>query len=527
MRSIWYSLAWKEWHEHKWKLAALTAVLCGVNLLLLREPVQDTLGVCFWTTAVVTMPLALFLGVGAAAGERSQRTAEFLAALPVPSWRVALVKLLAGLSVLSIAIAATYFATYWWTSSLESSPTMTDMVRQAWPIFPRPYRSGNWFVTSALATMMVAVSIFLWTAATGLHRSDEISSGARASLIMMAWWGGMLLLAMQLDKEWFEGPAKKLIDAIVLASPAGVLVSLSSQTPPAWLTSALPRQFGLAVHLGIAAWFVYAYARVNDGWPRRKASRFDVEELIGWLGPPRKSPVAVIAWKQIRESTPVVLVGVGAALLIATLFFASEWSRLSVSSRQRSLVADFAEVCGSLIAVFSIFIALVVGVGAALVDLSPPLNNFWRSRPINPDVWFWTKFIVGFLVLVITLLVPVLALAGIARHYGSTHLWRAFESLDALIFIGVCASLYVSAMAMTCLVRQPIYGAILGIAVPFIAPTLALLGLVVVDKYVWPDIGLKFEPHMNVAMPVTVAVGVSAALVVGWLAVRNDWGWKK
>ena len=43
MRTIWHSLAWKEWHEHKWKLAALTAVLCGVNaLLLLNGPIVQT-----------------------------------------------------------------------------------------------------------------------------------------------------------------------------------------------------------------------------------------------------------------------------------------------------------------------------------------------------------------------------------------------------------------------------------------------------------------------------------------------------
>ena len=35
MNTIWYSLAWKEWHEHKWKLAAIVATLWGVALSVL------------------------------------------------------------------------------------------------------------------------------------------------------------------------------------------------------------------------------------------------------------------------------------------------------------------------------------------------------------------------------------------------------------------------------------------------------------------------------------------------------------
>ena len=43
------------------------------------------------------VPLAIFVGLGTAAGERSRGTLAFLQALPVPMWRVALHKLIAGL----------------------------------------------------------------------------------------------------------------------------------------------------------------------------------------------------------------------------------------------------------------------------------------------------------------------------------------------------------------------------------------------------------------------------------------------
>ena len=37
MRTIWQSLAWKEWHEHKWKLVSITAILWATAAMSLRE----------------------------------------------------------------------------------------------------------------------------------------------------------------------------------------------------------------------------------------------------------------------------------------------------------------------------------------------------------------------------------------------------------------------------------------------------------------------------------------------------------
>ncbi len=50
------------------------------------------------------------------------------------------------------------------------------------------------------------------------------------------------------------------------------------------------------------------------------------------------------------------------------------------------------ELVGILTSTIGLLVALVVGIGMILTDVSPPLNTFWRSRPINPDLWFWTKF---------------------------------------------------------------------------------------------------------------------------------------
>ena len=55
MRTIWFNLAWKEWHEHKWKLAALIATMWSVTALILRER-----GV--WVIDAVRVTLVMCIG---------------------------------------------------------------------------------------------------------------------------------------------------------------------------------------------------------------------------------------------------------------------------------------------------------------------------------------------------------------------------------------------------------------------------------------------------------------------------------
>ena len=98
MRTIWQSLAWKEWHEHKWKLAALLAIMWGVAMLSAdRNGTTERFSESGSSLAIGIVPLAIFIGLGTAAGERSRGTMPFLQALPVPMWRVALHKLAFGL----------------------------------------------------------------------------------------------------------------------------------------------------------------------------------------------------------------------------------------------------------------------------------------------------------------------------------------------------------------------------------------------------------------------------------------------
>ena len=50
-------------------------------------------------------------------------------------------------------------------------------------------------------------------------------------------------------------------------------------------------------------------------------------------------------------------------------------------------------------AMIGLLVALIVGIGMFDQDLGPRLNDFWRSRPIHPDLWFWTKYLAGLSIL--------------------------------------------------------------------------------------------------------------------------------
>src|SRR5258705_482510 len=53
------------------------------------------------------IPMAMFVGLGIAAGERSRGTLPFLQALPIPMWRIALIKLVFSLLTVILPVLIT------------------------------------------------------------------------------------------------------------------------------------------------------------------------------------------------------------------------------------------------------------------------------------------------------------------------------------------------------------------------------------------------------------------------------------
>src|SRR5215212_2960367 len=156
MRTILHSLAWKEWHEHKWKLVSMVAVLWGTGALAMFEGRRDAFALAGGMMALCIGPFAFFIGLGAAANERSRRTLAFLQALPTPMWPAALMKLGVGLFTLVASIMLTLPLIYAWSRGLALLGTD---YRAAVVHMANDSVTGNWYMDVVLYCAPLAASM--------------------------------------------------------------------------------------------------------------------------------------------------------------------------------------------------------------------------------------------------------------------------------------------------------------------------------------------------------------------------------
>jgi hypothetical protein len=71
---------------------------------------------------------------------------------------------------------------------------------------------------------------------------------------------------------------------------------------------------------------------------------------------------------------------------------------------------------------------------------------------------------------------------------------------------------YSLAMTAHCLLRQPLYAAILTVLAIWLGSA----------TFVW----VLEEPHWTVEVG-AMLLSLAGTITLGWLAVRNDWGWKR
>ena len=232
MRTIWQSLAWKEWHEHKWKLVSITAILWATAAMSLRETDAALLVGLRTALFLCAVPLSVFIGLGVAAGERSRRTLPFLQSLPVPMWKVSLTKLLLGWIALTIPALLTVGLILLWvgpnlaaTIGRNSLPTEMD---------PFALGTGNWFLDAALLLPLVATSFYFWTIAAGVNRKDEVSAGAVALAVMVGWCA-LLAIAWNFLVFWIGIPhvnddwVKTSFTTMMCTAPGGFTIAAEQQ----------------------------------------------------------------------------------------------------------------------------------------------------------------------------------------------------------------------------------------------------------------------------------------------------------
>jgi hypothetical protein len=366
----------------------------------------------------------------------------------------------------------------------------------------------------AVLTLLTAISFYMWSAAAGVNRRDEVSAGAFALACMFGWWGLLVLLWHALLLGSTSSETARLVAIGLGTAPGGILPIAQS---PALDGAA--RGIGissiLVANVMLGAWYARRFGQIE---PKDYSTRSDARggEFTASQLSPWRSPLQSIAWKQWRETAPLVVAGFGGIILTFAL--------LTVVQGLHSFTADdlAAGFAGTSVA-FGLMIAIMVaGIGVFRSDLRSPLNSFWRSRPIHPDIWFWLKYATSLGVILGAIYFPM-AVALLTFSTQATE-----ELLEAgWISLLLHVSVFTAAVAMSALFRHAVYAAILSLPAMCIGSLLLLVGVAIGRLAGWiPWAAGELWTISDYLFLVGLIIGIVINMLVAWLCVRFDWGVK-
>jgi hypothetical protein len=518
MNSVWVKLLWKEWREHRWKLAALCAVNIAVPALCsIREP-ETFLGAAT-ATLMFSVPLgAMFIGMGTAAVEQSRGTVRFLQALPTPMVRPAAAKLLlAAITVIAPTIVVIGVGFLWKLLFLSDGSRFS-------PVISDELTGWIWGIQSVPTAVIVAgaiggLSFLIWMSAVGVNLSDEVRAGAVGMLAIAAVWAIVGYAHLKVtEATTFVGDQRYppyWFRVASAAAPGGAAVVHENyaDSPEDWWAKHTPYMLaGVLSNGALAAWYVFRFGRVATG-KRQIGPIVRRPVAAAWLGPPRRGPIRAILWKQFRETLPLALLGAAIILCLTLMVF-----QLTIRSYGREgstiVVRETIQMSLAMWMAIGTFVSVVAGLGVLMDDLRPGLHAFWRSRPINVDGWFATKFVASLLSTIIVLALPPLCVTAYMAlaHGEEADVASQIDQFVGCLLIQIAA--FCAAVAAMALVRQPVYAAILAFG--------ALAGIIVVSQWLRLT-SYRSEEWLIVAGSCLLA---PVAAVAAWLAVRHDWGWR-
>jgi len=503
MRTIYHSLLWKEWHEHKWKLAMLVLVTVLLSLLFWRGEPQ-MLPVAVTTLLFGYSVLAgLFLGMQTAAGERGRGTMPFLQTLPVSVRKPAAIKVLMAWVTAFVPVLLVVGLAYAYLSSYNSdSATLTAMADSSVPqVVLDTWGRQNWLLGTGLSGILCVTSLLIWMAAAGVNRSDEIRAGAIGFLIMASVWVFIGILGYWAE-EWKSSSLDHTVRVMMSAAAGGPSIGGGNRGPR---ESYLPFVAAAVLSHGcVMAWFLVSFGRHAVRPARTRGGRGKIGR-IDWLGPPRKSQLTAIIWKQVSETGPLAVVAAAAILAMTSLAF---WFDSGSQSR-----GSYAELLAGIALSVGFLVTVVAGMGVFLEDVKPKIGIFRRSRPVNVTMWFVVKYCTGLMVLAITF--GALFLLAFLMPNGQRLLSSEYAGEQVAAIALVFLLVYTLSMACYCLGRQPIFAAVTAISVFF-------LGVYTVDFLIFRSLPADMRLFGALAVMVVAQVALTA---LAWLAVRNNWGW--
>lgn len=175
-------------------------------------------------------------------------------------------------------------------------------------------------------------------------------------------------------------------------------------------------------------------------------------------------------------------------------------------------------------------LAILTAIGITCLDLGNRLEDFWRSRAINPMRWILIKYLVGLGVVLVYCIAPLLLEQRIGNLQSST-----FGRIDLgtiILFTPLWMALYSIAFLCGCLLRRTAHATMLALAgmllIYFLPMVLPFMNWLSIDAQ--PEwLGNSGRLHWLLGVPIRTRytggmVAIAAtALVLSLIAIKRNW----
>jgi hypothetical protein len=458
------SLLWKQWREARVYLGIFTAWMVLVACYVVAYEVGHRYRAPVGHFSGWAMLYSLFAGIVLATlvshRERADGTISFSAALPISLRRMGAVRITGAVATLGIPILV--------AAAGLSIALASGIVEQAEPRLAdshiRLEQRGNAGLSTSLEQLWSVTAIavlggaefLLLLSLLGCYLRGQAQVGlAGAALSLVALIAGGALWYGQLN-PWAQLAYGAILpqSLVIQWSYGDDFGSYTDHELARYRWAAMGLSLPILASLGY--FFAARYGAMSRLWsaPRRRHFRVSLPPILSRIPvrPPGRLPAMI--WLEARQSLPLA----GFGLLLAILMSVST-VLIEVRHNDSFGSSVLIDLPHSAFAVAMLW-SIVVGSGLFSRDLGAGLGAFWRSRPISPALWFWTKFLVG-LAAVLAVLdgIPILACWNAPRPTLTGGMSWAYVGCLPILH----ALLYSLAVLGTCWFRRPVIGGILAI----------------------------------------------------------------
>jgi len=463
MNSLW----WKQWQENKRHLVAFMAwMILGAGYAIAYQMAHKFRAPVGQFSSIATffaICAAVILSVRTARGEYADGTHSFSAALPVSMRRIATVRMLGAAATMILPIVA--------AAVLMSVALLGGLIEQVVPRLFDAYVSlperqtaplaaalGQlWSVTAVASFAGLELLLLLSLAGCWLRNQSQIGLMGAVLAFGSLLAGGLFWMSKD------RNPAAQLIYGACFPQSLVIHWGYGSQSGYYTDYETVP-YLGIALGLAlpllvlIGRLFVTRYGSARAERPSPAPGRFGGAIPASWLRLPLRRPgrMRALFWSELSQSLPLAITGLLLAFLMSMANVLMD-GRHGGHSLETDLLMNMPH---STWAVGTLW-AIVVGSGLYAAELAPGLGNFWRSRPISPSKWFWSKFVIG-LIAVVTVLDGVTIMLSWASPRDSMTTGMSWAYVGCMPIDH--SFLYALAVLGTCWLRKPVIGGFLALA---------------------------------------------------------------